>query len=630
MKHHLLMRLSLSLMILLFPFDSLYATHQMGGHIEMEHLNGLEYRLTVKTFSDPAPAGVDRCSADIEVWQIDANGTATLITSITDIPRSNGLPATNPGGDCNITTYNAGETVYNQVKRNLYETTYTFPSSGQYELRYRDFFRTASILNIPNPDESPLYLSLGVVVDTFYNQPPQLLNESIFALACASTPWQYNPIAFDPDGDSLVYELEPVWEYEPPTNPQMVNGFQYPDDSSFGGGSFTINSSTGLIDWVAPSQIGLYVVAIRIKAYQNGSLQSETLQEIPIIVTDCGNVPPDFVQGGGSGQDLAFPGQSISYSMTVVPASQNDSLYVDFQLGDRPSAGWFNNSQSNFSMLVTAQDANQGTFTQTSLPVAVLNSANSPASVQIEISWTPGPEDIGKDYQFDLIAHNNLSYLNQPMQAMLSAYQSLRFKVAKPVPIGVSAAPNSWDGITISWTDLPYDTAALFMIYRIKDTMPELSLPCAVREDTTHFEYLGYTTSWAPYTFGYAPMGIVDETLCYVVTAAKGSIWNITEESCPSEIGCVENFTTDLETEVERQGWYLEAPEGLDAFVLRSYDHRQRPIQFQVLDTQGKSVLRSSSQKAEVMVSTTSLSQGIYWVQIWEDGQQYSLPYWKR
>ncbi|MFK7921446.1 MAG: hypothetical protein AB8H47_05790 [Bacteroidia bacterium] len=51
--------------------SSLYASHQMGGHIEMTHINGFEYRLTVKTFSDPAPAGVDRCSADIEVWQRD-------------------------------------------------------------------------------------------------------------------------------------------------------------------------------------------------------------------------------------------------------------------------------------------------------------------------------------------------------------------------------------------------------------------------------------------------------------------------------------------------------------------------------------------------------------------------------
>ncbi|MEL6653298.1 MAG: hypothetical protein AAFQ87_21080, partial [Bacteroidota bacterium] len=245
MNSPLLMRLSLGLIFAFYPLVSLHATHQMGGHIEMEHLNGLQYRLTVKTFSDPAPAGVDRCSADIEVWQIFTNGSATLVTTITDIPRSNGIPATNPVADCNITVYNVGEAVYNQVKRNLYETTYTFPSSGQYELRYRDFYRTASILNIPNPDESPLYLSLGVVVDTAYNQPPQLLNESIFALACAGTPWQYNPIAFDPEGDSLVYELEPVWEYEPPLAPQMVNGFQYPDDSSFGGGSFTIDASTG-------------------------------------------------------------------------------------------------------------------------------------------------------------------------------------------------------------------------------------------------------------------------------------------------------------------------------------------------------------------------------------------------
>ncbi|MEL7532947.1 MAG: hypothetical protein AAFN10_16625 [Bacteroidota bacterium] len=625
-----ILRLGLFALYILFcSLPSLHATHQMGGHIEMEHINGLEYRLTVKTFSDPAPAGVDRCSADIEIWQLDAAGNATFITTIADIPRSNGLPNQNPIPDCNLTFYDEGETVYLSYKRNLYDTTYTFGGPGRYELRYSDMNRTGSILNVANPDGTPLYLSLIVEIDSLQDEAPQLLNESIFALACAGTPWQYNPIVFDPDGDSLSYGLEAVWEYNTPTTPQQISGYLFPNDASFGGGIFQINPHTGIVLWDAPTQLGLYVFAIRVKSYRNGQLRSETLQEVPIIVSDCDNTPPNLVQGGGNASTHA--GQAYNFSLNFSGGAVNDSLYVDYQLGDRPLAGAFTTQQNNFSLIVSAEDSAQGVFTQNTLPASLLNTASVPAAVQLDMTWTPDAGDIGKHYQFDVLAHNNISYLNDPMQAMLTTYQSLRFAVLDPVPIGVSAQANTWGGVTVTWTDFPYDTAQFYRIYRVKDTLPELSQGCVVREDTVHFEYLGYTTSWAPKTFGYVPLGINSQTLCYVVTAAKGFANNITEESCPSEVACVEAFTTPIEAEaIADDTWILEVPSNFEGFVLRNPNGQRRPMSYLVIDAQGRSVLQGSSTQKEVQIATPSLASGMYWVMVLQEGKRQSLPYLRR
>ncbi|MFK7921445.1 MAG: T9SS type A sorting domain-containing protein [Bacteroidia bacterium] len=552
------------------------------------------------------------------------------MTTIFDIPRNNGLPNLNPIPDCNLTAYKDGETVYASFKRNLYDTTYTFASPGRYELRYSDMNRTGTILNVPNPGNTPLYLSLAVEIDSLQDEAPQLLNESIFALACNGTPWQYNPIAFDPDGDSLTYALESVWEYNSPTAPQPISGYQFPDDASFGGGLFQINPNTGLVLWDAPTQQGLYVFAIRVKSYRNGQLRTESLQEMPIIVTDCDNTPPNFVQSGSNGVEYAHVGQGYNFSMTINGGAVNDSLYVDYQLGDRATAGVFTEQTNNYSLLVWALDSTNGGQTLDSLPVGLINSASVPATVELNMSWTPNPADEGKDLQFDVLAHNKRSYLNAPMQAMLTTYQSVRFEVLSPVPIGISAQANSWGGITVSWTDFPYDTAQFYRIYRVKDSLPDLSLPCAVREDTAHFEYLGYTTSWAPKVFGYVPLGIDAQTLCYVVTAAKGNAWDITEESCPSAIACVEAFTTPIDNTIESTQWILEAPTNLDGFVLRNLNGQAGPISYLVIDTQGRSVLQGSSTQSQIDVRMSHLPEGMYWVLILQDGKRQSLPYLRR
>ena len=82
------------------------ATHNFAGQITLEQsdpANPNFYRITLTTYTDPAPAGVDRCASDIEIYSVQSgpNGPVyTLITILTDIPRANGPIQASLPGDC--------------------------------------------------------------------------------------------------------------------------------------------------------------------------------------------------------------------------------------------------------------------------------------------------------------------------------------------------------------------------------------------------------------------------------------------------------------------------------------------------------------------------------------------------
>ena len=100
------------------------------------------FEITLTTYTDPAPAGVDRCAASIEIWSVGPN--PQLITILEDIPRANGDPQINPPNDCPIRNPLNGVPIYGSVKKNIYVERYTFVGPGSYQLRYYDIARHRS------------------------------------------------------------------------------------------------------------------------------------------------------------------------------------------------------------------------------------------------------------------------------------------------------------------------------------------------------------------------------------------------------------------------------------------------------------------------------------------------------
>ena len=159
------------------------ASHFLGAEIRYFPLGGLAYSIKVDLFTDP------NSSADRPEIPVDF-GSGVWDT----IPRV--LIQDFPGGSCG------------PIRRNVYESTFTYPGPGTYHIRTRNQNRSEGIINIPNSGEQ------GSCVDALLVINPLLgANTSIqFNTWQTVTTWNWStlvhdPAAFDQEGDSMSFEL---------------------------------------------------------------------------------------------------------------------------------------------------------------------------------------------------------------------------------------------------------------------------------------------------------------------------------------------------------------------------------------------------------------------------------------
>lgn len=273
------------LLFSLFLFVSFFAnaTHNRAGEITFRQINQLTYEVTVTTYTKYSgqSGNADRDSVEVN-W---GDGTFQLV------PRVNGFP----GG---INGVPQGEILNANIKMNKYVATHTYPGPLPfYVISMTDPNRNDGIVNINNGNSVNIlfYLedTLRIFDPTFvgYNSSPVLLNPPI-DYANINDTFFHNPAAYDPDGDSLSYELVP----SKATTQFDVPLYRYPDEVTpdpFN--KFTINSRTGEIIWATPkAPTGEYNAAILIREFRNGIQLGTVLRDMQIFVDDENNDPPVF------------------------------------------------------------------------------------------------------------------------------------------------------------------------------------------------------------------------------------------------------------------------------------------------------------------------------------------------
>lgn len=251
------------LSLIMLCASAAHATHNRAGEITYEHLDGLTFRATITTYTVPdSPA--DR------PWLPLSWGDGTIDT----VYRSNG------GGN--------GEIIEFGVKKNIYTATHTYPSASTYTLSMEDPNRNAGILNIPNSVNVVFYIETTLTISPFFgsNSTPVLLNPPIDN-ACVNRRYIHNPGAYDPDGDSLSYELVSCMA----EGGEPIFGYTIPNGVS-------INAITGDLIWEFPTQQGEYNYAIRINEWRRpeGSdqyaLMGYVIRDLQVTVLSCQNLPP--------------------------------------------------------------------------------------------------------------------------------------------------------------------------------------------------------------------------------------------------------------------------------------------------------------------------------------------------
>ncbi len=478
----------------------LWASHNLAGQITYECIGPNQYRVTITTYTDSAAAGVDRCTADLEIWSVVGN-SKSLTQVIRDIPRANG-----PSGSGCSAPARLGIRLRPRVKKNFYTTIVTLPGPGVFELRYTDFARVDNVRNMTNSGATSFYVETQLTNNPFLgcNDSPRLLNDPIDD-ACTNRLWTHNPGAYDPDGDSLVFSLVPSQQYDPGLmqNPTPVGNYQFPN--AFGG-RFFIDRTTGLVTWDTPQQVGVYNVAILIEEFRRGRKIGHVIRDMAIFVAPCINQPPIII---APAETCITAEQLLTFLATARDPDARDSVYFYLNNGGQGFNGPFQVPSS------------PATVNPSSFPlIGVL-----PPQVSTFFSWQTNCSHIRPSfYQIDWYAHDNLT--NRPP---LAANHITKIYVNSPPPTGLTLTPGPRQ-LTLTW-QAPACQPDSYRVYRAPAPQAYTDTPCC------RTPLLGYTsiatlpgsvTTFTDRDLEFSPR------YCYRVRAVYRGV-----ESCPSEEACI-------------------------------------------------------------------------------------------
>lgn len=304
--------------------SSAYATHLMGGQIVATHLGsdttGSHYALELTAYRDTigVPMGT---TATFEVFLQDTSGVWNFLYSST-------VPQSGPSGGIIPSI----QIVYG-VEIYMFNDTITFPANGNYYISWQECCRNGAIINMANPLGEDMRLTTYINVDSASpNSSPQFLTLPVSYLP-AHIPWSYNPLPFDPDGDSLVWSLA-----TPLGATSTVNGYEYLSDSIYSdsAGVFALDPVTGSLSWSA-SLVGHFEASFLIEEYRNGSKIGEMRRDMQfIVIPDTSNSMPGIsnmqsipTNSGGYPYVKINPGQNYQLHLIANDADVNDVLDME-------------------------------------------------------------------------------------------------------------------------------------------------------------------------------------------------------------------------------------------------------------------------------------------------------------
>ncbi|HXH18105.1 MAG TPA: hypothetical protein VNJ07_03390, partial [Chitinophagales bacterium] len=306
------------LIFFLLAFFNSFATHNRAGEIRYRVLSYLTFQVTIITYTKASSTQADRDTLTLD-W---GDGTFEKVLRSNGPVGANGVPqgVILPGN--------------HDIKYNEYASaphTYAGPLPF-YIISVTDPNRIADIININGGASVNIQFyiedTLRIFNPTFVglNNSPILLYPPI-DFACVNDTFFHNPTAFDPDGDSLSYQLvEPLWQQGFP-----VPNYQYPDEIAPGiNNQFTINAVTGEIIWATPQRKGTYNIAILITEYRNSIPIGTVLRDMQIIVEDCANDPPQISEFNDT---CVVAGTLLTRTVRANDRNQNQSVTLSAEGG---------------------------------------------------------------------------------------------------------------------------------------------------------------------------------------------------------------------------------------------------------------------------------------------------------
>ncbi len=467
-----MLRLLFTVMLLLVAFAS-QATHNRAGEITFEYVGpfpALTYKITIITYTRTSSVQADRPSLD-SVYFGDNSPYVSIPRSI----KSN---------------------LGNDISKNIYIGYHTYPGNGTFVIRFEDPNRNEGVINIPNSIDVPFYIESTLIIDPyrFPNNSPVLTYPPIDR-GCVGRTFVHNANAFDPDGDSLSYELV----FCSGASGLPIPGYTYPIASS----SFTLDPFTGDLVWDSPVQPGEYNVAFKIISWRNGVNLGYVTRDMQIVIADCNNDPPEFFPLADT---CVIAGDTVDFHVTAFDPNGNRVLLS-------ASGGPFEVQDSaRFTPIISNNDTVISNF---NWPTTCSLIRRQPYYVQFRAQ--------------DIVPFDSIS---------LVSLKGVFIYIYGPPPTSLNAVAVG-NHIDLNWTSTACANVIGYRIYRRNGVYPD-NIPCPC--DNGAPAYTGYqlldttlgatATSYIDDGFG-AGLSIGIE-YCYIVTAvyADGA------ESCASPQAC--------------------------------------------------------------------------------------------
>ncbi|MFZ6013549.1 MAG: gliding motility-associated C-terminal domain-containing protein, partial [Bacteroidota bacterium] len=190
------------------------ATHLRAGEIIVERVNcnSLTFKITVTVFTNTINTNV--LFGGDDDWLDFGDGSKPIL-----------VPETQ-----NTLRPDLGE----GIATASFTIFHTYSGFQRYVISYSEPNRNDGVVNMDGSVNTRFYIETEIIVDPFLgcNNTPQLLVPPIDR-ACTTEAWSHNPGAFDPDGDSISYELvipfrdrnTTVVNYKAPNDPKFYTNF---------------------------------------------------------------------------------------------------------------------------------------------------------------------------------------------------------------------------------------------------------------------------------------------------------------------------------------------------------------------------------------------------------------------
>ena len=262
--------------VLVFSPKQSQATHVVGADLTYFWVGGNTYQLKLYFYRDCGGVGAPSSitlNANAPSCGFNQNYSLSQVAAFEVPPQCNLGLSTCSGGS-----------VYG-IQEYVYKGTVTLPGNcADWKFSYYVCCRNNAITNITSPGSAGQYFYAYLDnLNVPGNSSPNFVNGPA-PFQCINSPFCFDMGAFDPDGDSLVYQMvNPMRNATNSVNWSTGYSTVYPINSS---PLMNLNSLTGNV-CIWPLSLGIYSMAIRVYEYRNGVLIGSIIRDIQQNLSFC-------------------------------------------------------------------------------------------------------------------------------------------------------------------------------------------------------------------------------------------------------------------------------------------------------------------------------------------------------